>query len=213
MSTASPVALYVDARHFSPYAMSAYVALVEKGVDVETVRIDLDAGEHRREAYGRTSATRRVPTLVHDGFHLSESSAIDEYVDEVFPGPRLYPADVHDRALARQVQAWLRSDLMPIREERSTEFVFARPDPMPLSAAARAATERLFEAAGGWLVQGGDHLFAEWCIADTDLALMLNRLVLAGDKVPARLVDYATKQWARASVQRWVALGTVRSSS
>lgn len=35
---------------------------------------------------------------------------------------------------------------------------------------------------------------------------MLNRLVLNGDEVPAALVDYATFQWQRASVQRYVAL-------
>jgi glutathione S-transferase len=205
MSTA-PITLHVDANHHSPYAMSAYVALVEKGVAFELRHVDLDAGEHRRAAYGATSVTRRVPTLEHEGFRLCESSAIDEYVDEAFAGPRLYPADVRERALARQVQAWLRSDLMPIREARSTEYVFSRPAPTPLSAETRAAAERLFAAAEGWLAHGGEHLFADWCIADTDLALMLNRLVMAGDAVPPRLADYATRQWARPSVQRWVAL-------
>lgn len=39
---------------------------------------------------------------------------------------------------------------------------------------------------------------------------MLNRLVLNGDEVPAALVDYATFQWQRASVQRYVALSQTR---
>ena len=52
------------------------------------------------------------------------------------------------------------------------------------------------------LALGQPNLFGEWCIADTDLALMINRLVLHGDEVPERLVDYATFQWQRASVQR-----------
>jgi glutathione S-transferase len=206
MTLTDPITLYVDANHYSPYAMSAYVALVEKGVTFETRTVDLDAGEHRRAGNGATSATGRVPLLDHGGFRLAESSAIDEYIDETFAGSRLYPADLRERAVARQVQAWLRSDLVPIREERSTAFVFAKPVPTPLSPAARAAAARLCAAAGGWLAHGGDHLFADWCIADVDLALMLNRLVLAGDEVPARLTDYATRQWARPSVQRWVAL-------
>jgi len=86
MPAPAPITLHVDANHFSPYAMSAYVALVEKGVAFETRTVDLDAGEHRRAAYGATSATGRVPTLDHGGFRLAESSAIDEYVDEAFPG-------------------------------------------------------------------------------------------------------------------------------
>jgi glutathione S-transferase len=204
--TPSRPLLYVDANHHSPYAMSAFVALVEKGVDFDVERLDLAGGASRAADYAVLSATRRVPTLVHDGFALSESSAIDEYVDEAFEGPPLYPRSPRERARARQVQAWLRSDLMPIRIERSTGFVFARPVPEPLSDEARAAADRLFAAAGAWLAHGGPDLFAHWCIADTDLALMLNRLVLAGDAVPGPLAAYARRQWERASVQRWVAL-------
>ena len=48
-------------------------------------------------------------------------------------------------------------------------------------------------------------------LADTDLALMINRLVLHGDEVPERLVDYATFQWQRASVQRFIALSAKQS--
>jgi glutathione S-transferase len=47
-------------------------------------------------------------------------------------------------------------------------------------------------------------LFDQWSIADTDLALMLNRLRLAGDALPARLAAYAEAQWQRPSVQEWV---------
>ncbi|HGZ2178582.1 TPA: glutathione S-transferase, partial [Escherichia coli] len=43
------------------------------------------------------------------------------------------------------------------------------------------------------------------------LALMINRLVLHGDEVPERLVDYATFQWQRASVQRFIALSAKQS--
>ena len=42
-----------------------------------------------------------VPTIVHDGRVITESSVINEYVDEVFPGPRLVPADPYERANMR----------------------------------------------------------------------------------------------------------------
>ncbi|MCA3178395.1 MAG: hypothetical protein ACK50I_22975 [Burkholderiales bacterium] len=63
--------------------------------------------------------------------------------------------------------------------------------------AARAAADAL-------LAHGGEHLFARWCLADLDLALMLNRLVPHGDEVPPRLAAYATRQWARPSARRWI---------
>jgi glutathione S-transferase len=37
-----------------------------------------------------------------------------------------------------------------------------------------------------------------------DLAMMLQRLVVHGDAVPQRLVDYANHQWVRPSVQQWI---------
>ena len=46
----------------------------------------------------------------------------------------------------------------------------------------------------------------EWCIADVDLAVMLNRLVINGDEVPQHLAEYALRQWQRPTVQQWVKL-------
>lgn len=119
-----PRRLYVDANFASPYALVAFVSLIEKGLDFEIEALDLAANAHHDPNFARTSITLRVPTLIHDGFALSESSVICEYLDESFAGTRLYPSDLRARARARQIQAWLRSDLMPIRDERPTFVVF-----------------------------------------------------------------------------------------
>jgi len=198
--------LYADAQYASPYAMSVFVALQEKGVPFELSTVDLGRNANRAREFAAPSLTQRVPMLVHDGFALSESSAISEYLDELFPGTRLYPAEPQRRARARQVQAWLRSDLMPIRQERSTEVLFYGPCSKPLSEAAHAAAGKLFAAAEALLGHGEANLLGEWCIADVDLALMLNRLVLNGDEVPQGLAGYARHQWQRPSVQRWIKL-------
>ena len=184
--------------------MSAFVALHEKGLRFNIKTVDLAAQENHKASFAATSLTRRVPTLVHNDFSLSESSAISEYLDELFPEPALYPRDPRTRARARQVQAWLRSDLMPIRQERSTEVVFYKPTDVPLSAEARESTEKLFAVADALLATNARNLFGDWCIADTDLSLMLNRLVLNSDPVPERLAAYARREWHRPSVQLWV---------
>ncbi|MFW8303932.1 glutathione S-transferase, partial [Klebsiella pneumoniae] len=85
--------------------------------------------------------------------------------------PAIYPQDPENRAKAREVQAWLRSDLMPIREERSTEVVFGGKKCPALTPQGQAAAEKLIGAAER-LLEDRDNLFGEWCIADTDLALM-----------------------------------------
>ena len=200
-----PLSLFVDAQYASPYALSAFVALTVKQVPFALRTVDLSVAANHAPDYAGLSVTRRVPTLVHGEFALSESSAIDEYVEDVLAGAPLYPRDARTKARARQVQAWLRSDLMPIRMERSTEVVFYGARAPALSASAEAAAAKLYAAVDALLAPGAQHLFEAWCIADVDLALMLNRLVLNGDAVPPRLADYARRQWDHAAVQRWVA--------
>jgi glutathione S-transferase len=198
------VLLYVDANFASPYALVVFVSLLEKGLDFDLEPMDLAAHAHHVPNFARTSITRRIPTLIHDEFALSESSAICEYIDETFDGTRLYPTDRRDRARARQIQAWVRSDLMPIRDERPTFVVFNGAKRPALSKAARDAADQLFSAALTLLDGRTDNLFGAWSIADVDLAMMLQRLIVHGDPVPQRLVDYAAHQWRRPSVQQWV---------
>lgn len=203
------IILYTDSNFKSPYAMSVFVVLKEKKIPFEIELINLETGENHNPGYAEYSLTRRVPTLTHGNFHLSESSAICEYLEDVFSGPEhalVYPVDLQERARARQVQAWLRSDLLPIRDERSTEVVFGSPTDQPLSKKAQVAVNKLFDAVDLLLDENGTNLFSAWSIADTDLALMLNRLVMNGDTVPEKLAAYARCQWQRGSVRQWIAM-------
>lgn len=191
--------------------MSAFVTLTEKGVPFKLKQVNLEANENCGVDYAALSLTCRVPTLIHENFKLSESSAISEYLDELFPAPKyvtLYPAEIRHRAIARQIQAWLRSDLMPIREERPTTTVFLKQTDQPLSEAARASAAKLFSVADRLLRDHALSLFDDWCIADTDLALMLNRLVKNGDDVPKKLAEYTQHQWQRPSIQSWLNQGS-----
>lgn len=197
--------LYVDSQFASPYAMSAFVALRVKGLEFEMKRVDLGTGQNTTPSYTSASLTSRVPTLIDGSFSLSESSAIAEYLEELYPGTRLYPADVKARARARQIQAWLRSDLLGLRQDRTTEVVFFGPTIAPLSVEGEAAAAKLLQAASTLLAHGSKNLFGDWCIADVDLALMLNRLVLNGDPVPRTLADYARRQWDVPAVAEWLA--------
>ncbi|MFG0407421.1 glutathione transferase [Pseudomonas sp. NY5710] len=203
---ASKLCLYVDAQFTSPYAMACFVALREKGIEFQMKTLDLDTLEHQTQDYSRISLTQRVPTLVHGEFSLAESSAITEYLEDLFPQTPIYPTSPQQRAKARQVQAWLRSDLLPIRNERSTLVVFYGVKYGALSASAEASTRKLVEAAQLLLRDSPDYLFGQWSTADVDLALMLNRLILNGDRLPAQLEDYAQRQWQRPTVQEWLQL-------
>jgi glutathione S-transferase len=197
--------LYVGADFVSAFAMSAFVALKEKQISFDLVKVDLKSRENYQATYRDISLACKVPTLVHLGFALSESSAIAEYLDELSPGhKKLFPQDIQQRARARQLQAWLRSDLLVVRKERPFDLVYFGKKDNPLSDDAKAAVDRLFFVADRLLEEGAEHLFGDWSIADTDLAIMLNRLLANGDPVPARLAAYVRRQWDRDSVRAWM---------
>jgi glutathione S-transferase len=202
--------LYGNTTWTSPYVLSCFVALREKGLVFDMSVVALDRREQHDPAFARSSLTARVPVLEDGDLTLSESSAIVEYLEEAYPPPGhapVFPAGVRERARVRQIMAWVRSDLGPIREERSAEWVFYPHSELapfaPLSDSARRAADKLFTAADQLVPAGGGPLFGAWCIADTDLAMMLQRLVKCGDDVPQRLRSYAEAQWQRPAVKEF----------
>jgi len=201
-----PLTLSVDSFWISPYAFSCYVALKEKGLPFQVREVSLPDKEHHRPEYQKQSMTGRIPMLQHGDFTLSESSAIVEYLDDAFPGTaRALPASARDRARARQIMAWVRSDLMPIREERSTTTMFYERATKPLSPAAQDAARRLMAFSQAAVPEGRSSLFGvAWTAADTDLAFMLQRLNLSGFELPPVARRFVEAQWQRPSVQEWV---------
>ncbi len=81
-----------------PYCARVRIVLAEKGIEYETVAIDLDdrpAWIYEKNPLGR------VPVLEEDAFVLPESAVIDEYLEERYPEPPLWPADAAERAFGR----------------------------------------------------------------------------------------------------------------
>jgi glutathione S-transferase len=81
-----------------PYCARVRITLAEKGLEYETVEVDLDdrpAWIYEKNPLGR------VPVLEEDTFVLPESAVINEYLEERYPEPALWPADPGDRAFGR----------------------------------------------------------------------------------------------------------------
>jgi glutathione S-transferase len=199
--------LYGDALWESPYVYSVFVALHEKGLPFEMHTLDLDKGEQRTQAFAGPSITGKVPAIDHDGFWLTESLALHEYIDERFPAPdhaAILPADIQDRARARQLLGWLRFGTPHLRDERPTSSIFFAPVRSPLSQRARADAEALIRFTERLLRPGAATLFAHWTACDGELALALQRLLINGDAVPEPVRAYAEGIWARPSVRDYV---------
>ncbi len=196
--------LYGDRFWISPYVFSCFVALREKSIAFEMREVGLDRAEQREPDYQARSITGRVPALVDGEFALAESQAIIEYLEDTHPTPPVLPRAPRDRARARQLLAWVRSDLDALRAERPTTTMFYEHTSVPLSAAGEAAVEKLVAVASRVIPDGKTQLFDEWSIADADLAFMLHRLLINGHDVPEKVRAFAETQWARPSVVEYV---------
>jgi glutathione S-transferase len=195
--------LYADALWESPWVFSVFVALEEKRVPYTTATLDLDRGEQRDPEYVRKTLLARVPTLEHDGFFLSESTAIIEYLEELFPAPEhssVLPAGRKQRAQARQLLGWLRTDLHALRKERPSSTLFFEKSTEPLSPAARTDAGKLVRVASELVGNSAGPVFDGWSIADAELAFALQRLLVNSETVPDPLRAYTELQWQRPSV-------------
>lgn len=81
------------------------ICLAEKGLDWIDRRVNLAKNENLTPDYLALNPNGVVPTLVHDGQVVVDSSVICEYLEETFPEPSLAPADAAGRA---RMRAWMR---------------------------------------------------------------------------------------------------------
>ncbi|MBU2937742.1 MULTISPECIES: glutathione S-transferase family protein [Pacificibacter] len=91
--------------HHSTCSQKVRLALAEKGLEYESIIVDLANKGHLTPEYLAINPNGVVPTLVHDDDSIMDSSVIVEYIDEVFPDHPLVPKDAVARA---KVRTWMR---------------------------------------------------------------------------------------------------------
>jgi len=95
------------------------VAFNLKGLDYVYAAHHLRRGEHRGDAYRTVNPHALVPALeLADGTVLTQSLAIIEYLEEVFPEPPLLPADPPARARVRAIAQAIACEIHPLNNLR-----------------------------------------------------------------------------------------------
>ncbi len=92
--------------HFPPStnSLKVRIALLEKGLEFESVVIDLTKREQKDPGYLKIHPFGQVPALDDDGFILYDSTVINEYLEDEYPHPPLLPANSEERAYARLME-------------------------------------------------------------------------------------------------------------
>jgi tRNA (guanine-N(7)-)-methyltransferase len=145
--------------------------LAAKGIEFEKHDLNLLAGDQLKPEYLKINPNGVVPTLVHNGTVVTDSSVIIEYLDEVFPQPeRFVPADAGRRAAMRSLMRFI--DEVPTPAVRVPSFNLA------FISAFRGMDEQEFVA-----VANAKPLRKEFMLAmgrtgfsDADMAQALDRL-------------------------------------
>ena len=90
----------------APNPRRVHIFLAEKGVEIESVEIDLGESQNLDPDFVARNPLGRVPVLeLDDGAYLAESMAICRYFEETHPEPPLMGIDVRDKAM---VEMWNR---------------------------------------------------------------------------------------------------------
>ncbi|MFM0136251.1 maleylacetoacetate isomerase [Caballeronia grimmiae] len=105
------------------------IALNLKGLPYDQAPVHLvrDGGEQLKPAYRAVNPDGLVPSLtIEDGGAstvLTQSLAIIEYLDELYPTPALLPASALDRAFVRSVALQVACDIHPIANLRVLKYL------------------------------------------------------------------------------------------
>jgi len=105
----------LDVYTWEPNANSGkpLLCLKEKQVSFNYHYIDMGVREHFSPEYLAINPDGTIPAVVHDGFVMTESTPIMEYIDDRFDGPRLRPEDPYWRWRMRQVMRYMDNIVAP----------------------------------------------------------------------------------------------------
>jgi len=208
----APLKLYVGNKNYSSWSMRPWVALKAAGVDFtdEVIPFDFPAGNPAIKAISEAGT---VPLLEHDGLRIWESLAIIEYVAELFPDKRLWPADRKDRALARAYCSEMATSFRPLRNAAPMNLRYPR---TKLEVGDDVKTNiRRIEAIWHANIEksGGPFLFGEFTAVDAFFAPVVHRLdsyILSENQATLRYIadvkgHPAVRAWAAdAAKETWI---------
>jgi maleylpyruvate isomerase len=142
------------------------IALHLKGLAFEHQTVDLRTMQHKTPAFLAINPQGLVPALVVDGQSLTQSVAILEWLEEVYPDPPLLPRDSIARAQVRALMGVAACDIHPLGNMRVLQSLKAdhqQPDEQ-VAAFGRRWYVSGFEALEALSAQGPD---GDWLWGDT----------------------------------------------
>lgn len=99
------------------------IALNLKGVEHESVSIDLAGGAQKDAGYRGRNPQGFVPMLEVDGTRITQSLAIIDYLDATYPDPQIVPSDAEERAHVLSMALTIACDIHPLNNLRVLKYL------------------------------------------------------------------------------------------
>jgi len=149
----------------SPFAWKVWLTLEHKQVPYEVKTLSFDREENKTPAFLALNSRGKVPLLQHGEVVVVESSAIVEYLEEVFPERPLLPRDPGLRAQVRQFALEADGYILPLQRRIFMETLFCKEENRD-AGRIKEAQEALLEELGRW----EERLSGEWLVGEMSLA-------------------------------------------
>ncbi len=196
--------IVVGNKKYSSWSLRPWLVLKHAGVPFEEIVVPLDMPDTAANIR-KYSPSGRVPALIDGDITVWDSLAIAEYLQEKFPGKRLWPKDAAQRARARSLAAEMHSGFANLRNDCSMKIVQRYPY-KPLRPDTQAELDRIVASWEDCLKRsGGPFLFGkEPCIADAFYAPVVSRVRTYSIPVSGAAKAYCDAIWAWPALQAWV---------
>lgn len=153
-----------------PFGQKVRIVLAEKELSYELVNVDLRRGEQKRAEFLRLNPLGKVPVLVDEDVVVYDSTVINEYLEDEYPHPRLFPEDSAGRARARSLEDY--ADLAFILPVGVLMNEVRKPEPERDVERVRRSREEIERSLGHLNSQLGEqaYLAGEFSVADVAFA-------------------------------------------
>jgi len=168
----------------SPYAWKVWLALEHKGIPYEGKRLTFDPDQTKTPDFLKVNPRGRVPAIVDDGFALSESNAIVEYLEDRYPEKPLLPKDAKARGEARRLIAEADGDLEKAFNPFSEATLYTKPEARDAKLIAETRAKLDAELARWSDVLSGDYFAGGVGLVDYTVFPWIRMLPRIEERVP-----------------------------
>lgn len=206
--------LVIGNKNYSSWSLRPWLLLKQAGIPFSELRIPLYTTESKAHIL-EYSPTGKVPVLIDGDVRVWESLAICEYLAEISPQSRLWPADRAARATARSISTEMHAGFGDLRKHMSMNCRKFLPGKGRTPEVERDISRivAIWETCRNQFAGEGPFLFGHFTVADAMYAPVALRFAIYDVELPPVAAAYAETLRALPAIQEWLAAAQMETET